>query len=197
MTRVDRLLLPDAVLIEPVKHADERGVFFETYRSDTLMGLGFTKGFVQENESVSYRRGTVRGLHFQRPPKGQAKLVRVISGAILDVIVDLRLGSHTYGRSLAIELTADSGKQLLVPEGFAHGFCTLTDDCRVLYKLSDFYSPSHEGGLIWSDPALAIDWPVQEDQAIVNLRDRSWPRLSELQSPFSPDKTVGNPCSRL
>ena len=122
----------------------------------------------------------MRGLHFQRPPFAQAKLVRCSKGAIFDVAVDIRSGSPTFGRSVALELSAENWRQLFVPAGFAHGYCTLTADAEVTYKVSERYNPEAEGGLRWNDPALGIDWPVGEQQATLNARDRGWPILSEL-----------------
>jgi dTDP-4-dehydrorhamnose 3,5-epimerase len=184
VTTITPLALPGVLLIEPQTFGDERGVFSEIYRADRLADAGFATAFVQENQSLSPRRGTVRGLHFQSPPHAQDKLIRVISGAILDVLVDIRRRSATYGQSVAVELSGDNRRQLLAPKGFAHGFCTLTDDCVVVYKLSDFYAPATEGGLLWSDRALGIDWPIHPAEATVNDRDAGWPALADFNSPF-------------
>ncbi|OJU13194.1 MAG: dTDP-4-dehydrorhamnose 3,5-epimerase [Caulobacterales bacterium 68-7] len=181
--RITPLAIPDLLLIEPRKHGDERGFFSETFSAAALAEAGFTRAFVQDNHSRSPKRGTVRGLHFQAPPHAQDKLLRVAAGAILDVAVDIRVGSPTYGQAVAVELSAANWRQLLVPKGFAHGFVTLTDDCDVLYKVTDYYAPASEGGLLWNDPALGIDWPA-DLQPLINDRDAAWPALAEFDSPF-------------
>lgn len=178
------LNLTGAFLIETRAFHDDRGAFAETYRQDVLAEAGVVEPFVQENTSRSHRRGTVRGLHFQAPPAAQAKLLRVVSGAIYDVIVDLRTGSATYGQWDAVELSAKEATSLYVPPGFAHGFCTTADETAVTYKLSAYYAPEAEGGLLWSDPDLGIPWPVRADEAILNERDRAWPRLRDFRPPF-------------
>lgn len=183
--QIERLAIPDVLLITPAVHGDARGRFAETFSARELARHGVTAPFVQDNHSVSPIRGTVRGLHFQRPPHAQDKLLRVTRGAVLDVAVDLRPGSPTYGRHVAVELSADNWRQLLVPRGFAHGFQTLTEDCEVLYKVTDHYVPTAEGGLLWSDPALEIDWPITPTAATVNARDAAWPTLADLGEPFS------------
>lgn len=179
--------IPDVLLVSTRRFGDERGWVSETYRAQALAEAGFSRGFVQDNHSMSAKRGTLRGLHFQAPPRAQDKLVRVVRGAILDVAVDIRRGSPTYGRHVALELSEENGEQLLVPRGFAHGFMTLTDRADVLYKLSDVYAPEVEGGLLWSDPALGIDWPVDAGEAVVNARDAAWPTLAQFDSPFTYD----------
>jgi dTDP-4-dehydrorhamnose 3,5-epimerase len=184
MTEITPQILPEVLLITPKRFGDARGNFMETYSQPRLAQAGFHGQFVQDNQSFSAARGTVRGLHFQSPPRAQAKLIRVTRGAILDVAVDIRRGSPTFGRHVAAELSADNLRQLLVPAGFAHGFQTLTPDCEVLYKVTDVYAPETEGGLLWSDPALAIDWPIGAAEAVVNARDAGWPTLAELASPF-------------
>jgi len=183
MTKVTPQAVPDVLLIEPVKHGDERGFFSETYSAKVLEGAGFTGTFVQDNHSRSPKRGTVRGLHFQAPPHAQDKLLRVTRGAILDVAVDIRRGSPTYGQAVAAELSAENWRQLLVPRGFAHGFITLTDDCEVLYKVTDYYAPQSEAGLLWNDPVLGIDWP-KAVEVFINARDAGWPTLAAFDSPF-------------
>jgi len=185
MTRVTPQAVPEVLLIEPVKHGDERGFFSETYNAKVLADAGFSGAFVQDNHSRSPKRGTVRGLHFQAPPHAQDKLLRVTRGAILDVAVDIRRGSPTYGRAVAVELSAENWRQLLVPRGFAHGFQTLTDDCDVLYKVSDYYAPDSEAGVLWCDPDLGIDWPLGAADAFINARDAAWPRLKDFDSPFT------------
>jgi len=185
MTEIAPQSLSEVLLVTPKKFGDARGYFMETYSQPRLAAAGFSDLFVQDNQSLTAAIGTVRGLHFQAPPHAQAKLVRVTKGAIYDVCVDIRLGSPTYGRHVAAELSADNNAQLLVPAGFAHGFQTLTPDCEVLYKVTDVYAPETEGGLLWNDPALAIAWPIGADRAILNARDAAWPSLAELDSPFS------------
>jgi dTDP-4-dehydrorhamnose 3,5-epimerase len=176
--------LPGLLLITPVRHGDERGFFSETFRADALAEAGFDKPFVQDNHSRSPRRGTVRGLHYQRPAQPQDKLVRVTRGAVLDVAVDLRAGSPTYGRSFVVELSDGNWRQLLVPIGFAHGFQTLSDDVEVLYKVTGYYALEHEGGLRWNDPALQVEWPIGEAESLVNARDAAWPTLDQLGPVF-------------
>jgi dTDP-4-dehydrorhamnose 3,5-epimerase len=192
MTEVIPQALPDVLLIVAKKFGDARGYFMETYSHRRLEAAGFSGAFVQDNQSFTAAVGTVRGLHFQAPPHAQAKLVRVTRGAILDVCVDIRRGSPTFGQHVTAELSADNNAQLLVPVGFAHGFQTLVPDCEVLYKVTDFYAPQAEGGLIWNDPALGIPWPIDADRAALNARDASWPRLADLNSPFSVDGTLHN-----
>jgi dTDP-4-dehydrorhamnose 3,5-epimerase len=173
------LAIPDVKLVTPRRFADPRGFFAETFSRRRFAEAGLIADFVQDNHSLSRPAGTVRGLHFQRPPFAQAKLVRVLRGAILDVAVDIRPSSPSYGRHVAAELSADNGAMILVPEGFAHGFCTLQPDTEVLYKVSRDYAPQHEGGILWNDPALDIAWPVDAADAILSDRDRAWPTLSE------------------
>ena len=184
MTTITPLAIPDVLLITPKKFGDDRGFFSETYSLKALAEAGFKLPFVQDNHSRSPKRGTVRGLHFQTLPYAQDKLLRVTRGAILDVAVDIRKGSPTYGRAVAAELSAENWAQLLVPKGFAHGFCTLTEDCEVLYKVTSYYAPESEAGLLWNDPALAIDWPTGPDEAQINARDAAWPTLAAFKSPF-------------
>ena len=184
MTTITPQAVPDVLLIEPRRFGDERGFFSETYSAKVLAEAGFETLFVQDNHSRSPKKGTVRGLHFQAPPFAQDKLLRVTRGAILDVAVDIRKGSPTYGRSVAVELSAENWRQLLVPKGFAHGFQTLTEDCEVLYKVTDYYAPAAEAGLLWSDPALGIAWPAGVEAGI-NARDAAWPSLADFDSPFT------------
>jgi len=176
--------LEGVIVIEPKRYGDERGFFSETYSARALHEAGFEGVFVQDNHSRSPKKGTIRGLHFQAPPAAQDKLLRVSRGAILDVAVDIRTGSNTFGKAVAVELSAENWKQLLVPKGFAHGFCTLTDDCEVLYKVTEYYAPDHEGGLRWDDPQLGIEWPVKSADAIINTRDARWPILRDFETPF-------------
>jgi len=182
--QIDSASIADVLIIRPKKHADHRGFFSETFRASALAEAGVSLEWVQDNHSFSAARGVVRGLHFQSPPTAQAKLLRVIRGALFDVAVDIRKGSPTYGRHVGVELSADNWAQIYVPAGFAHGFCTLTPDTEVLYKVSAPYTPSDEGGLLWDDPALGIEWPISRDEAVLAARDREWPRLREFVSPF-------------
>ncbi len=173
--------IADVKVIVPARYGDERGFLSETYERGAFAAAGLDIEFVQENHSFSARPGTVRGLHFQLPPRAQAKLVRVSRGAVLDVAVDLRVDSPTFGKHVAVELSAANWKQLYVPVGFAHGFCTLEPDTEVIYKLSDVYAPELERGLLWNDPALGIEWPVSEAEAFLSPKDRAQPRLAELE----------------
>lgn len=176
--------LAEVKLIIPVRHGDARGFFAETYRRDALAAHGIDLDFVQDNQAFSAVANVVRGLHFQLPPVAQAKLVRVSRGAILDVAVDIRRGSPSYGRHVAVRLSAEEGNQLFVPEGFAHGYRTLEPETEVVYKVNRYYSPEHDRGLRWNDPALGIDWGIDEESAVLSTRDRAQPLLAALASPF-------------
>jgi dTDP-4-dehydrorhamnose 3,5-epimerase len=178
-------LIPDVKLIRMRRHVDDRGFFSETYSARSLAAAGITCPFVQDNHSFSARAGTVRGLHFQIPPHAQAKLVRVVRGAVLDVAVDLRIGSPTFGRHVAAMLSADEWNMLFIPEGFAHGFCTLSPETEVVYKASRFYEPTHDRGIAWDDPLLGIDWPVDRARAIVSEKDRLLPGFSAISPWFA------------
>jgi len=178
------LSLPDVKLIRSTRITDVRGYFSETYVHRDFSASGIFEKFVQDNQSFSTAAGTVRGLHFQLPPFTQSKLVRVLRGKILDVVVDLRRASKAFGKHLAIELSADSGDQLFVPVGFAHGFCTVAPNTEVFYKVDNVYSSVHDRGLNWADPALGIHWPVNESQGILSEKDRSLPVLSALPDYF-------------
>lgn len=174
----------DVLLITPRRFGDDRGWFCETYNRFKLAEQGLDLDFVQDNHSLSVPAGTVRGLHFQRPPHAQAKLIRVVRGAILDVAVDLRQGSRTFGQHVTARLDAAEGAQLLVPVGFAHGFATLEPDTEVIYKVTDRYAPDCDAGIRWNDQALGIDWGVQPDEATLSDKDAKLPPLSELDNPF-------------
>jgi dTDP-4-dehydrorhamnose 3,5-epimerase len=178
------LAIPEVVLFEPRKFEDERGYFMETFRASLLKEAATEISFVQDNQSRSLQPGTIRGLHFQTPPAAQAKLVRVVRGAILDVAVDLRRASPTYGRWVGATLTAERGHSLFVPRGFAHGFCTLEPDTEVAYKCDAYYSPANDAGLNFADPTLAIDWPVSPDKAVVSAKDARLPPFAGFASPF-------------
>lgn len=172
------------VLFGTKRHADQRGWFSESYNEKIAATHGITSHFVQDNQSMSLRKGTIRGLHFQTPPMAQAKLIRVLRGSVLDVAVDVRRGSPTYGQFVMAELSAHNGHQLFVPVGFAHGFCTLEDSTEVFYKVTEFYSPQHDGGLRWDDPSIEVPWPVTSSDAIVSDKDAELPRLADWQSVF-------------
>jgi dTDP-4-dehydrorhamnose 3,5-epimerase len=184
MMEITRAAIPDVLIIRPAKRVDERGFFSETYEAGALRRVGIDIDWVQENHVCSAERGVVRGLHFQAPPAAQAKLIRVVRGAIYDVAVDLRKTSPSYGRHVALELSAENWLQLLAPVGFAHGYCALRAGVEVVYKVSAEHAAEHEGGLNWDDPALGIVWPVAAQEARVSPRDRSWPAFSEFNSPF-------------
>jgi dTDP-4-dehydrorhamnose 3,5-epimerase len=171
-------------LLTPRIFRDSRGSFSETYNKASLVAVGIAVDFVQDNQSLSHSIGVLRGLHFQVLPRSQGKLVRVNRGAILDVAVDLRTSSPTYGRHVAVELSAENRRQLWVPSGFAHGFCTLAPDTEVIYKVTDFYSPESERGVAWNDPTLGISWPIAAGDLILADRDRQYPRLADLPSYF-------------
>jgi len=178
-------LIPDVKLIRMRRHEDERGFFSETYSARSLAAAGIACPFVQDNHSFSAQAGTVRGLHFQIPPHAQAKLVRVVRGVVLDVAVDLRMGSPTFGRHVAATLSAEEWNMLFIPEGFAHGFCTLTAETEVVYKASRFYEPTHDRGIAWDDPGLGIDWPVEPARAIVSAKDRHLPGFASVMPWFA------------
>ena len=171
-------------LISPTLLGDDRGWFSETYRADVLAAAGVKETFVQDNQSFSAEIGTVRGLHFQVSPFAQAKLVRVLQGAILDVAVDLRRSSPTYGQHVAVRLDAEKGEQLFVPVGFAHGFCTLEPNTMIAYKVSAYYSRECDRGVRWDDPAFGIAWPVTAAMAVLSDKDRGAPMLADLGPAF-------------
>jgi dTDP-4-dehydrorhamnose 3,5-epimerase len=176
--------IPDVKRIVVKRFGDARGWFSETFRADALARAGITTAFVQDNQSFSAPQGTIRGLHFQIAPRAQAKLIRVLQGAILDVAVDIRSGSPTFGKFVAVTLDADKGEQLFIPHGFAHGFCTLTPDVMVAYKVDAYYSPEHDRALAWNDPEVGIPWPVSSEAAILSDKDRRAPKLADLGRVF-------------
>ena len=179
-----RLGIEGPMLVMARSFADARGAFTETYSQRDFAALGIADGFVQDNQSRSAAPGTVRGLHFQAPPRAQAKLVRVLSGAVLDVVVDLRRSSESYGRHLAVGLDAAEGHQLYVPPGFAHGFCTLEPDTVVAYKVSAPFAPELDRCLAWDDPDLGLPWPFGPAEAVLSDKDRRAPRLRDLPAFF-------------
>ena len=182
--QVEHLNIPDVTLLSPRKHSDRRGFFSETYNRKALAVIGIDIDFVQDNHSYSADKGTVRGLHFQTPPFAQDKLVRVVRGSVFDIAVDLRRGSPTYGRHVSAVLSAQAWNQILVPIGFAHGFMTLEPDTEVIYKVSNYYAPDHDKGLLWNDPALGINWPIADEEAVLSDKDSKQPRLAELITSF-------------
>ncbi len=177
--QVETTDLPGVLILKPRVFEDARGFFLESYNRETLRSHGIETLFVQDNHSSS-TRGTLRGLHFQLPPADQVKLVRVVRGAAWDVAVDIRVGSPTFGRWVGVELSATNFRQLYIPAGFAHGFCVLSEEAEVLYKVSHVYSPAHERGIIWNDPALQIAWPVAEP--LLSDRDRGLGTLADYLS---------------
>jgi dTDP-4-dehydrorhamnose 3,5-epimerase len=185
------------LLLAPRRQSDRRGWFSEVFHDQRLEALGISQRFVQENQSLSARKGTIRGLHFQAPPAAQAKLVTVTHGSILDVILDIRSGSPTFGHHIALELDSATGHQLYVPEGYAHGFMTLVDNVVVIYKVSRYYSPSHEGGVRWNDPQINVPWPFRGGDITTSAKDDNLPLLRELRSPFvyegGPFEPIGDP----
>ncbi len=176
--------LPGVIIVTPVRHGDERGFFSEVWKQEAFEAAGLPCDWVQDNHSRSGSKGVLRGLHYQMPPFAQNKLIRVVRGAILDVAVDLRRNSATFGRHVAVELSADNWRQLLVPAGFAHGFLTLCEETEVLYKVSAPYAPDHERGLLWNDPALGIAWGVAEEDVTLSPKDRVNPTLDEVTDLF-------------
>ena len=175
--------LVGALVLEPDRFGDARGFFSETYNRQRWVEAGIDAVFVQDSHSASVLKGTIRGLHWQAPPHAQAKLVRVDRGAVLDVIVYARRESPTFERHFAVELSAENWRQLYIPVGFAHGFCTLTDDVEMLYKLSDYYAPADEGGFLWDDLALGIIWPVSRVEAVLSAKDALLPRFADAAIP--------------
>ncbi len=183
--QIESLAIPDIRILRPKKHGDHRGFFSETHNEKALQERGIDIDFVQDNHSLSAEKGTVRGLHFQIPPFGQDKLVRVVRGAIFDVAVDLRRSSPTFGQHVSAVVSADEWNQILVPIGFAHGFMTIEADTEVIYKVSNYYAPAHDRGILWNDPELGIDWPLDESEAVLSDKDRAQPRIGEIDSPFA------------
>ncbi|GGD09626.1 dTDP-4-dehydrorhamnose 3,5-epimerase [Aquisalinus flavus] len=184
MLEVTELDIPEVKLLKPRVFADNRGYFTETYNKTRFDEKAVPLGFVQDNESYSKHKYTVRGLHYQAPPYAQDKLVRVVHGSVLDVAVDVRRGSPTYGKWVSAELSAENGTQILVPAGFLHGFITLEPDTLVVYKVTALYSAEADGNVHWFSPELGIDWGVTEDQAVLSDKDAKAPPYSEFETPF-------------
>jgi dTDP-4-dehydrorhamnose 3,5-epimerase len=178
--------IPDVLIVAPRKHGDERGFFSEVFRDDVAASrFGEGLRFVQDNHAYSAQRGVLRGLHYQTPPHAQGKLVRCTRGAILDVAVDIRAGSPTFGQHVSAEISAANWRQIWVPPGFAHGYVTLEPDTEVLYKVTDYYAPDCDRGIAWDDPALAIDWGVDPADLVLSAKDRNHPRLAEATAAFT------------
>src|SRR5258706_14738846 len=175
-----RFPIDGPLLINSRRFGDDRGFFVETYNARDFTALGIADQVVQDNQSLSAANGTIRGMHFQLPSRAQAKLVRVLRGSILDIAVDIRRSSPTYGKHVAVELSAANGRQFYVPVGFAHGFCTLEPNTEIVYKVSELYAPELDRGIAWDDPDLALPWPVQSASAVLSDKDRRAPRLRAL-----------------
>lgn len=184
LINIQATAIEDVKIITPKRFADDRGYFVETYNAARLAERSILAHFVQDNQSLSREVGTVRGLHFQTPPFAQAKLVRVVAGAILDIAVDIREASSTYGQYVAVELSADDGRQLFIPAGFAHGFCTLVPDTVLTYKVDAHYSASHDAGIIWDDGDIGIVWPTVANTDHLSPKDKVLPKLKNISNPF-------------
>ena len=176
--------IKDVKILTPRRFGDDRGFFSESWSRRTLLAAGLEFDFVQDNESLSREAGTLRGLHYQAPPFAQAKLVRVVQGAILDVAVDVRRGSPDFGKWISAEISAENGAQILVPRGFLHGFVTLLPDTHVLYKADGFYDTASDGAVLWNDPTLAIDWGMSLAEAHLSDKDKVAPLFDDWTSPF-------------
>jgi dTDP-4-dehydrorhamnose 3,5-epimerase len=180
--QIEPLAIPDVLLMTPKKFVDNRGFFSETWNGPKLAAQGFTETFVQDNHSLSAQSGTVRGLHCQIAPSVQGKLVRVVRGAIWDVAVDIRHGSPTFGQHVAVELSAANWRQLWIPGGFLHGFCTIAPDTEVIYKVTSDYNAAAERGVIWNDPDMALPWPVRPADVVLSAKDAVLPRLADCEA---------------
>tara|TARA_R110002096_G_scaffold39630_2_gene108274 strand:- start:182 stop:748 length:567 start_codon:yes stop_codon:yes gene_type:complete len=181
---IKELALPGVYLFTPKRHGDDRGYFSETFKAREFAEIAPGVELVQDNHSFSRDAGVIRGLHFQLPPHAQGKLVRVPNGRVLDVVVDLRAGSPTYGKHLGVELSGENWQQLWVPAGFAHGFCTLVPNTEFCYKVSSYYAPEHDSGIAFDDPDLAIDWPVKKEDVTVSAKDSKLGSFRDFVSPF-------------
>lgn len=181
---VESLKIPDVKLVTPRRFGDDRGFFSETYNETRFVENGIEAKFIQDNHSYSAPKGTVRGLHYQSPPFAQAKLVRVLRGAIIDVAVDVRTSSLTYGQWVSAILSAENGVQIFVPRGFLHGFATLESDTEIAYKVDNYYSSECDGAVVWNDPDLAIDWGIDTEKATLSSKDSQAPAFKDFVSPF-------------
>jgi dTDP-4-dehydrorhamnose 3,5-epimerase len=179
---VHRLSIPDVLIIRPERHSDARGFFSETYNRQSFAEAGIHLDFVQDNYSLSVQAGTIRGLHFQAAPFEQAKLVRVVKGRIFDVAVDIRRDSSTFGKYVAADISADDWKQILIPVGFAHGFCTLENNTEVAYKVTNYYSKIHDLGVRWNDAAINVSWPALAADYQLSDKDRQLPLLADVEA---------------
>ncbi len=184
MLDVQKTSLDGVLILTPARFGDDRGFFSETYNERRFIEAGVDIRFVQDNHSRSVEKGTVRGLHYQAPPFAQAKLVRVAAGKILDVAVDARTSSPTFGKHIAVELSAENGAQLFVPEGFLHGFATLEPDTHVIYKVNNYYDRDSDGAVRWNDPDLAINWGIDENSATLSEKDAAAVSWRDFNSPF-------------
>lgn len=174
--------LDGVLIIEPDVYGDSRGFFMESYSKQKFNDLGLDFDLIQDNHSLSVHAGVIRGLHYQSSPKAQSKIVRVLTGAIYDVAVDIRAGSPTYGEWVGVVLSEDNKRQLIVPKGFAHGFCTIAANTNVLYKVDEYYSPENDRGILWNDPDLNIDWPT--NSPLLSDKDKKQPLFKQLQQQF-------------
>jgi dTDP-4-dehydrorhamnose 3,5-epimerase len=181
-------------IVTPRRFGDDRGWFSETYNEKSYHAIGLNHRFVQDNHSLSRARGTLRGIHFQTPPHGQHKLVRCVRGRILDIAVDLRGSSPTYGKWVGAELSAENGRQLFVPIGFGHAFLTLEPDTEVIYKVTDYYAPECDGGIRWNDPDIGVEWDLSGAEPQLSNKDSALPFLRDFDSPFAYD---GRPLTQL
>ena len=185
-----RLAIPDVIELMPKRFGDHRGYLSEVYNKQRFAAeTGVVIDFMQVNQSLSAEKATLRGLHFQAPPFAQAKLIVAVTGAAFDVAVDMRRGSPTYGKWVSVTLSSEKGNQVLVPAGFAHGFLTLAPDTIMQYQVDNPYSPTHEGGIRWDDPALAINWPIGAVVPTLSKRDAAFPPLGEIETPFRVEET--------
>ncbi len=182
--KITSLNIPEVLVLEPQKFGDDRGYFSEVFNQKQLIQAGADLDWVQDNHAMSRDAGTLRGLHFQLPPHAQSKLVRVVRGSIFDVAVDIRKGSPTYGEWVSATISAKAWNQILIPAGFAHGYLTLEPATEVLYKVDNYYAPDADKGLLWSDPDIAIDWPLTPTSPVLSDKDRNLPRLTNIASPF-------------
>lgn len=182
---IEHTHLQGVVILTPARHGDARGFFSESWNKARMDSAGLTYDFVQDNHSLSQAVGTVRGLHYQRLPHAQAKLVRCGQGALFDVAVDIRTGSPTYGQWIGVELTAQNGKQLLIPAGFLHGFVTRVPDTEIIYKCTDYYAPECDGAVRYDDPAIGIDWGLGTDAPLLSDKDANAPLLADIGTPFT------------
>ena len=182
--KLEQTVLQGVVILTPARHGDDRGFFSESWNKSRLEQAGLNYDFVQDNQSLSEKSGTVRGLHFQSPPHAQAKLVRCGQGALLDVAVDIRRGSPSFGKWVGVELTAQNGKQLLIPAGFLHGFVTRTANTEIIYKCTDYYAPDCDASVRYDDPDIGIDWGLGADAPLLSDKDKNAPYLADIDTPF-------------